>query len=77
MNKKQKILTGVFLVGLTTSLFFFPWIREYGGSMYFRFSPITISPPEEFRPDYIKAVFIWFWMGAVYTGLFFILSKPR
>lgn len=73
MNKKQKILTVLVLVGLTVTLLFFPWAGRTSGS---RFAPI-FDAPNGYHADLGRAFIIWLWLGAIYAGLFFVLKKSN
>jgi hypothetical protein len=73
MSKSQKVLTVFLLLALTATLVCFPWISRY----HSEFSPIFVSPGSGYRPDVSRAWMIWFWIGAVYTGLFFIFKKSK
>ena len=71
MNKKQKMLTVLFLIVFTLTLVWFPWIR-YGTKMYH-----FVLSDYGGRPQWFKIGFEWAWLVVIYVGLFFMLKNPK
>jgi hypothetical protein len=71
MNKKQKVLTVLFLLFFTLTLLWFPH-ADYKGEMYY-----FVLSDYGGDPDWFKVDFEWAWLAVIYSGLFFMLKNPK
>ena len=74
MNKRQKILTVVFLVLFALTLVWFPWRDRYDPDREYYYFLIFSYGGEA---DWARVGTEWFALAAIWAGLFFIVKDRR